>query len=448
MADEKRPRKVFISFLGTNLYEECTYSFPDGTPSEPVRFIQEATLEYLVSKDKWTKDDYVYIVLTEDSKTNNWNDGHTFKFDFKDSNGNDHTREEKQDDGLFQRLKDFRDDNALDFQIKPILLPKDDGKDEKEKMWKIFDKVFSIIQDEDWLYIDVTHGYRYLPMFLLILCNYAKFLKKAKVKSITYGNYEGRKDGVAPIVDLLPLTQLQDWTFATRSFLETGNANSLTELCREDNNELADILQKVVDDFHTCRSIPLVEGANIAKLIELIGQQTENGNNIPPRRYIISEIESQLSVFTPKKDVNKIEYDNVKNGYEAAIWCFNKQLYQQAITILRENITTDNCVLSNNQEDRYWKDGYGNGEYKESERSKHAYVNDDDLKFIVNKCSKVRNDFDHAGFCTSDKNPDGWNSQEIISKIIEVFKLLINKKFRNKKRMVIKEDQPPYIEKI
>lgn len=35
------PRKVFISFLGTNNYVQCRYDI-NGVVSAPVRFVQEA----------------------------------------------------------------------------------------------------------------------------------------------------------------------------------------------------------------------------------------------------------------------------------------------------------------------------------------------------------------------------------------------------------------------
>ena len=60
----------------------------------------------------------------------------------------------------------------------------------------------------------ITHAFRYLPMLVLVLANYAKFLKNVTVKSLTYGNYEAREGTNAPIVNLLPIAALQDWTTA------------------------------------------------------------------------------------------------------------------------------------------------------------------------------------------------------------------------------------------
>ena len=70
------PRKVFISFLGFTNYKECNYYKGDFCSSN-VRFIQEATLDYLQSLEQWTADDVAYILLTEGAKARNWVDnGH------------------------------------------------------------------------------------------------------------------------------------------------------------------------------------------------------------------------------------------------------------------------------------------------------------------------------------------------------------------------------------
>ena len=335
-------RKVLISFLGTSQYQECKYSYPDGSGrfSESVRFIQEATLEYLVNEDSWTSEDVVYIVLTEESETNNWNDDHIFVTDFIDSNNGKYIREDKQENGLDSRLETFKKNYGLHFKIKSIKLTKDEEKD----MWKIFEKVFSVIKDDDNLYIDVTHGYRYLPMFLLILCNYSKFLKNVKVKGITYGNYEGRNGDVAPIVDLLPLTQLQDWTFAAGQYLDSGNVKQLVEMKdkveSEELNSIIDKLVVVIKERQTCRGLSIHNSENLALLKENLDNYFKkgSGNNCSeePLHNILRKIDDSLKDFKGSPDV--------MNGFYAAQWCVDNGLYQQAITMLRENIITFFCV--------------------------------------------------------------------------------------------------------
>jgi len=61
-----------------------------------------------------------------------------------------------------------------------------DGKDTDE-IWEIFDIIYNALEEDDNIYIDITHSFRYLPMLLLVLLNYAKYLKNIKIKQITYG---------------------------------------------------------------------------------------------------------------------------------------------------------------------------------------------------------------------------------------------------------------------
>ena len=191
-------RKLFVSFLGFSNYKECMY-YKDDFCSSNIRFIQEATLDYLQQLGEWTEEDVAYILLTEGAKAKNWVDnGHR----------NPKTNEVIEQIGLETSLKQKR----YPFKIKTIeQLP--DGKNEEE-LFDLFRRIYEVIQLGDSLYFDITHGFRSLPMLALVLINYAKFLKGVEVRSITYGNFEAREelrdsDGIiclnAPIIDLLHL---------------------------------------------------------------------------------------------------------------------------------------------------------------------------------------------------------------------------------------------------
>lgn len=59
-------RKVFISVLGYSNYGKCFYTRKsEGFKSDEVRYVQEATLQYLMSVSEWTKADCAYILLTK-----------------------------------------------------------------------------------------------------------------------------------------------------------------------------------------------------------------------------------------------------------------------------------------------------------------------------------------------------------------------------------------------
>lgn len=345
-------RKIFISFLGFSNYRECIY-YKDNFCSPNVRFIQEATLDYLQALETWTANDVAYILLTEGAKAKNWIDnGHK----------NPKTNETIKQIGLETSLRQ----KNYPFQIKTLeQLP--NGKNEEE-LFILFRRIYDVIEPGDALYFDITHGFRSLPMLALVLINYAKFLKGVEVRSITYGNYEAREelqcpDGKictkAPIIDLLPLSGIQDWTFAAADYLKNGNADKFTELSRAyktllfkglkngskeeaiDIDSLTNALKAVTDDFQTCRGYNILSSNNISTLKRKLS--LFDRTVIEPLNPVVRKLENAFSAFEKTEQ----EKTNCKNGMEAAKWCMDNHLFQQAATILQECVVTFFCIKYN-----------------------------------------------------------------------------------------------------
>lgn len=350
-------RKVFISVLGTGYYGACKYA-KDGFVSSETRFIQQATLEYLKVCSNWTTKngdgevvDRIFVLLTDGAREKNWNKEIISRTNLK-------TGQEEPYSGLEQILMDMH----LPCPVETLQIP--DGKNEEE-MWAIFNTVYEALKPNDELYFDLTHSFRYLPMLVLVLGNYAKFLKGVKVRHISYGNFEARDSATneAPLMDILPLTMLQDWTFAAADLIQNGNIKKLQEL-KEDNalvpllrergktnidRRLAegyldgyiDSLRHFLDDMKLCLGPNILNGANINRIRERHEQVSDVfGQVIAPIPPIIAQIQESLQSFEPTDTMHP---ESIRNGYEAAKWCYDHQLYQQAATILDENITSDFC---------------------------------------------------------------------------------------------------------
>lgn len=402
-------RKVFISVLGFSNYNECIYS-KEVYKSNPVRFIQEATLGYLLQESEWKDNDSAYILLTEEAETANWIDN---------GQKNRTTGESIPCEGLCTRLCKMN----LPFAVQTIShLPH--GNNEKE-IWDIFERTFENLQEGDELYFDLTHGFRYLPMLVMVLINYSKFLKNTTVKSITYGNYESRnKENVAPIIDLLPLSALQDWTYAAGQFIDAGNVQRLAQLSKDkirpimitsagkDENAknltgFINYLSAVVDEIQTCRGINIIQATNLLKLHNLTSQL--NDTFIKPLNPIFAKIENQFDGY---------EENNASNCFRAVRWCMDNGLYQQAITILLEGILTIICIDCNvivtDRDERtlvssvinlYLQKQLNNwnfsSDYTEEQNIKiSTYLNSAKLQTfakIYKACSDLRNDMNHAG---------------------------------------------------
>lgn len=431
-------RKVFISILGTGPYSECTYSH-NGEPVLTSRYIQLATLKYLTEKcaaDKnaWTEDDAAIFFLTTKSNDDQWVIG-------KARVG----KETVDKTGLRDELANFE----FPFQIHDIHIP--DGKD-VEEIWEIFDIIFKQIQENDELYFDITHAFRYLPMLLTVLINYSKFLKSATVKSITYGNFMAQEE-LKPIMDLTSISVLQDWTFAAGQFLESGNADRLVKLCNDTispilretkgANETARTLKgfvaklsDVVEERKTCRGINIIKSTSLGGL-KTTAAQLEGSSLIKPFDPIFAKIKSSLVSFD--------ENENIKNGLSAAVWCYDNGLYQQSATILQEFVVSFFCARHgieiaddinreivnkafsikefNTPEDK-WK-------ATEEQVAKIKEVLADDLfdnpRLIAyfRNLTEVRNDFNHSGMRSTREPLKPKNIKENIKKCIAGFAVLL-----------------------
>lgn len=425
-------RKLFISVLGDTDYGECYYT-KASFKSSKVRFIQEATLAYLTKEEKWTDKDAALILLTKKAESSNWiDDGHKTK-----------EGETIKRSGLYSRLQQMN----LPIGITPLKnLP--DGNNEEE-IWEVFQHTFDAIEEGDELYFDITHGFRYLPMLILVLGNYSKFLKNTEVKSITYGNYVSRDKlkEEAPIIDLLPISYLQDWTTAAINFLDSGNVKRLSELCNsklkpilrdeakllgdtpaKTLNQFVKALNTVVSEMYTCRSASILKSENIANLLDLSSQLEET--TIKPLNPILQKIKDSFKDFVPSRDI--------LNGYAAAKWCFDKGLYQQSLTILHENIVSQICEQENlNIYDTKERDFvnyafkiyYDNDcKYNENEDEKINTIQKNKLfqalasSFRVT--TNVRNDYNHSGMrpCPATVSAITKNLKERLDKVMVVLK--------------------------
>lgn len=424
-------RKVFVSVLGTGFYGSCKY-IKDEFISSDTRFIQCATLEFIKAKEEWKEDDAVIVLLTDGARRSNWD---------VIIRRNRNTDEDESYEGLKKLLMNMN----LPCKICNPSIP--NGRNEEE-MWQIFEILFKELQDGDELYFDLTHSFRYLPMLVLVLGNYAKFLKNVSIKHISYGNYEAHntETNEAPIIDLLPLSSLQDWTFAAANYLQNGDASRLNTLCKSslapilkdaekrEKNPTANVLikyvqslQVITDDMKGCRGINIISGKNIETAACLSQQLSEV--IISPMKPILEKMKDSFAEFAPSEDI--------LNGYRAAKWCYEHQMYQQSLTILHENIVSQICEAKHlNYKDKNQREpvnkaflihfyNIDENDWKVTDEMERQLIKEmlnmnllKELHSTFSITTELRNDYNHAGMRD---NPVG------IKKIANRLKERINK---------------------
>ncbi len=338
-------RKVLLSFLGLSEYKACYYSY-EGKKSTYTRFVQTAIYEHLENNDAL---DIVYVFVTKEARKKNWDDSIS-------------NRSKEPLEGLrstFERIA----------PLAKIELVEISGSQDNEANWQIFDSILAQIEDSDEIYFDMTHSFRSIPLVALIVLNYARMIKRAKIGRLMYGNFEALgpvykideippEERIAPIVDVTNMVSLLDWTNGVDQFMRSGNASLINELTETETGPilrskttsklekdqviplkgLAKQLDNVGRGFQTARSLSISDEINLLR--EKLAKVRDDSSlkRVKPLVPLLNEIESKYSNFSDNKIINL---------FEQAKWCEENDLIQPGFTLLQENCVTAICHVLN-----------------------------------------------------------------------------------------------------
>lgn len=256
--------------------------------------------------------------------------------------------EEKQAEGLSKYLT-----------FDKIAIP--GGKNETE-LWQIFQQVAEAIPANATLIIDVTNGFRSLPMLLLSIAVYLQAIKAVSIQYIVYGAFENKNsNNVTPLFNLYPFLDLISWSVATGHFARSGDAGLLAGLVipvhnnahRSANEYLPKALKtigKTLDHLTaaqaTVRSHEIAEQAHhLLKRIPECFTDVDNMDKVKPFKALLEKIEStfrpvaggHVDLFSPEGLTAQAEM--------IRLYLANRQ-YQQATTLARELMVTQVCVIN------------------------------------------------------------------------------------------------------
>ncbi|OCS91125.1 TIGR02221 family CRISPR-associated protein [Caryophanon latum] len=306
-------RHVLFSFLGTGKYKNCIYSWNEQALTE-TRYVQTAIYEYLQTIEHPLT---VIVFTTDDAYEKNWLDG-----------------EEEGLASTFQRL-------APEATLQMVRIDNPEGEAEN---WKLFDAILNEIQEGDHIYFDMTHSFRAIPIVSLIVMNYARFIKKATLEKLVYGQFNG---DTGTILDMTNMLELLSWTNGVDQFIRTGDATQIGELVQTiakdsfknkemssesrssllDLKKVAEQLENVSLAIQTCRSTEIVKEIELLQK-HIATAKEKKSNFIQPLVPLLDEIESKYAHFSEGA------------GYEAARWSAEHGLIQIGYTLLQENFVT------------------------------------------------------------------------------------------------------------
>lgn len=186
---------IILSMIGINDYKETSYTW-GGREAKPCRLVQQALIE-------WFPGATLLVCVTQKAK-----------------------------DKYGQEIESIPNARLVDIP---------DGVNEAE-FWEIYYKIeqeiLRIQKDKPYceeLVLDITHGFRSLPILALLAVSFLRAAKQVQVKHVLYGAYDASRNGSTPVFDLAPFLSMLDWANSTSRFLETGYTYKMAQLAELNN---------------------------------------------------------------------------------------------------------------------------------------------------------------------------------------------------------------------
>ena len=108
----------------------------------------------------------------------------------------------------------------------------------EEELWEIFKAVGEKIPKGAAVTLDITHGFRSLPLVMLLACAYHNASGDSfKLKGVYYGAFV-KENEPAQAVDMTPMLTLFEWASAVDAFKRSGSLRQMAELLTERQKEL------------------------------------------------------------------------------------------------------------------------------------------------------------------------------------------------------------------
>lgn len=274
------------------------------------------------------------------------------------------------------------------------------GKNEKEiqENFQIFMSLQEELQPGDEIYLDITHSFRSIPLFMYLMIDFIQTLRQKeniKVSGIYYGMFEAKDTvtGHVPVVDLSPLFELTRWTKGIYEFTNYGNVELLVQLL--DDQELKTTLKNV---------------SNLANLNFIKELRTQ----VDRLRGLLRDYEttpSSLFYYVKPQIMDFVEFfkgieSDAKFQFRLAEWFYENGRYANSLICLTESMVTQIAYL-------YRKAGTNIDYKKYNERKtlekrlleeEMIYCHDEDYQKAGNlflEIKKIRHNAAHAGFLTN-----------------------------------------------
>lgn len=97
--------------------------------------------------------------------------------------------------------------------------------------WKWFEATLGVVNRDDELTVDLTHGYRSIPIVFSTALNFLQRAKGVRIEAVLYGAFEMDRER-PPIVDMKDFYLVNEWADAVGRLVEDADARKIAALAK------------------------------------------------------------------------------------------------------------------------------------------------------------------------------------------------------------------------
>ena len=139
-------------------------------------------------------------------------------------------QQEAVDQTLLDKLAPLIE-NCLGTPAKCLLIPYAKNMEEQVEVLR---QLAANIKPEERVILDVTHGFRHLPLLSLVAAQYLEKVKGNRIDDIYYGALEMTTEGETPVLKLTGLLRLMAWVQALAAYEKDGDYGRFGVLLKQE----------------------------------------------------------------------------------------------------------------------------------------------------------------------------------------------------------------------
>ncbi len=319
------------------------------------------------------------------------------------------TRKVKEQDNL-KKLQTLCGEKLV-----PVDIPNGQSEDE---LWKIFDILVNTVEEGDSVILDITLGFRTLPLLGFAVTVFLKRLRNVKVEKILYGACDSKDPETmrTPVFDMTPLVELMDWLEGLDALTRRADASELAGLLKQAQSlinkdggfreaqfdKVSNNLAHLSDSLHLSRPLKVMEYANkVSSLLAEVIDRDESNTKVRPFILLINQIKQEVSALAHGYS-QELSSENLHCQLELVNYYLNKGLLVQAITLMREWLV-NLLGLKINKDSWLTNEGREHIECVMKHSNSNKYV--PGIKKVWIDATSLRNDIAHSGMNGSPARP-------------------------------------------